>query len=155
MTLHVTNRAIYVVNPTMWNAPADIGVGLLAGASAPAALTQAAIYDLDTVDDLLALTGVAEPTDASYSRVMIDLGTAVEDDTNDRVNYPADDADFGALDNEQIYAGFYFVDGADDTARVLLGVDILPSAVTTNGAGSVWRTGGVAGVADVLRFQHA
>jgi hypothetical protein len=150
MAMTLTNRALFVVNPTMWNVPADIGVGLLAGASVPGALTVAAIQDVNFVSDLLALTGVDEPTDGSYARVNpLTLGTAAEDDTNNRVNYPSGDADFGALDNEQIYAAFIYIDGGSDAARVVIGVDILASVATTNGAGTVYDV-----PTDLLRTQH-
>lgn len=155
-TLYVPNRGLATLTIAMWNAPADIGVGLLMGSSTPVGIdTQAEINDLNFVADLLAVTGVDEPTDGSYARVNpLTLGTAVEDDTNDRVIYPADDADFGALDNTDVYGAFIYVDGASDAARVLLGVDILTAPVTANGAGFVYLTGGVAGEADVFRFTH-
>lgn len=155
-TLYVTNRAMFTLNPTMWNAPADIGVGLLLGSSVPAGIdTAAEIYDLNFVSELLAVSGVDEPSDGSYARVNpLTLGTAVEDDTNDRINYPAADADFGALTASQVYGAFIYVDGASDAARVLLGVDILDAAVTANGAGFVYLTGGSAGTTDVFRNTH-
>jgi hypothetical protein len=156
MTMMMTNRALFTLSPTMWNAPADIGAGLLLGSSVPGALTAAAVKDLNFIDALLALTGVDEPTDGSYARVNpITLGTAVEDDTNDRVNYPMADVDFGALTASQVYAIFFYVDGASDAARVLLAVDTFASAQTANGAGFVYRTGGAAGTDDVFRLGHA
>lgn len=139
MAMTLTNRGLFTINPTMWNVPADIGVGLLAGSAVPGALTVAAIQDVNFITDLLALTGVDEPTDGSYARVNpLTLGTAVEDDTNNRVNYPSGDADFGALTNTDVYAAFIYVDGASDAARVVLAVDILASVATTNGSGTVY-----------------
>lgn len=156
MAFTLTNRGIFTLNPAMWNVPADIGYGLLAGASVPGALTTAAIQDVNFLDELLALTGVDEPTDGSYARINpVTLGTAIEDDTDNRVEYPAGDGDFGALDNEQIYALFVYVDGASDAARVVLGVDIFDAGVqTANGAGFIYRSGGVTGSADLFRAQH-
>lgn len=155
-TMHVTNRGMATITVAMWNAPVDLGVGLLAGSSVPGGLTAAAIYDVNTVTELLAITGVDEPTDGSYARVNpVTTGTAAEDDTNDRVNFPASDADFGALDNTDVYAAFLYVDGANDGVRIVLGVDIFTSVVTANGAGFIYYSGGSAGSQDVFRMVHA
>lgn len=155
-TMYMTNRGLATLTIAMWNAPADIGYGLLAGASVPGALTAAAIHDVNFVSDLLALTGVDEPSDGSYARLNpITLGTAAEDDTDDRVEYPAADGDFGALTNSQIYALFVYVDGAADTSRVCLSVDIFTSVVTANGAGFIYRSGGATGTDDIYRLVHA
>lgn len=157
MAFELTNRWLATITVAAWNAPADIGVGLLLGSSVPGALTSAAVEDLNFVDALLALTGVDEPTDGSYARVNpVTLGTAAEDDTNNRVNFPVGSGvtvDFGALDNSDIYAAFWYVDGANDAARVLCGVDIFPAVQTANGAGFVYNPGG-AGTDDVFRITH-
>jgi hypothetical protein len=155
-TMHMTNRGLATLTIAMWNVPADIGVGLLVGSSIPAAIdTGAEIYDFNFVSELLAATGVDEPTDGTYARVNpLTLGTAAEDDTNDRINYPANDANFGALTNTQTYGAFIYVDGASDAARVLLAVDLFTAAVTANGAGFVYQSGGVSGMADMFRLQR-
>jgi hypothetical protein len=115
----------------------DIRVGLLLGAAIPAGIdTEAEIQDLNFVSELLAVTGVDEPTDGSYARVTLTRVAPAEDDTNNRVNMDAADASFGALDNSDIYAAFIFDNtGADDTARELLSVDLFATPVTANGAG--------------------
>lgn len=155
-TMYVTNRGMATLSLAYWNTPPTIGCGLLLGAAVPAAIdTAAEIYDLNFVSDLLNATGVDEPSDGSYVRVAsLTLGTATEDDTNDRINFPANDANFGALTNSQVYGAFIFASGASDAARPLLGVDIFTTPVTANGAGFVYQTGGVSGMADVFRLTH-
>jgi hypothetical protein len=155
-TMYMTTRGIWTLNPTMWNVPADIGYGLLLGASIPGGLTAGAIHDVNTVTELLAITGVDEPTDGSYARLNpITLGTAIEDDTDDRVEYPAGDGDFGALTNSTVYGLFVYLDGANDGLRLVLAVDLFTSAVVANGAGFIYRSGGTPGTADIFRNSHA
>lgn len=135
----LTNRGKLRHIQGIWNdsANTDIGVGLLMGSATPAGIdTEGEVQDLNTVADLLAVTGVDEPTDGSYARVTaITRSAATEDDTNNRVNMDADTVDFGALDNTDVYASFYFAEGASDAARDLLSVDIFAAPVTANGAG--------------------
>ena len=135
----LTNRGKLRLIQGVWNdtAGTDIGIGLLMGAVAPAGLdTEAEIQDLNFVSELLAVTGVDEPTDGSYARVsIITRSAATEDDTNNRVNMDASDVSFGALDNSDIYAAFYFAEGVFDAARDLLSVDLFATPVTANGGG--------------------
>jgi hypothetical protein len=130
------------------DAGTDIGVGLLLGSAAPSGLdTEGEIQDLNTVAELLAVTGVDEPSDGSYARVSpITRGNATEDDTNNRVNMDANDVDFGALDNSDIYAAFFFIDaGGADSGNDLLSVDLFATPVTANGAGFTYA------ISDVYR----
>jgi hypothetical protein len=115
----------------------DIRIGLLVGASTPVGIdTEAEIQDLNFVSELLAVTGVDEPSDGSYARVTLTRSAPTEDDTNNRVNMDASDASFGALDNSDIYGAFIFDNtGGSDAARDLYSVDLFATPVTANGAG--------------------
>lgn len=115
--------------------------GLLAGAATPAAIdTEAEIQDLNTVDELLALTGVDEITVGGYARQNLSRTNAAEDDTNNRVNLDAADATFTALVAGETTYGFFWYDATtdtNDTTRLLMGVGEFATAIPTNGSNIV------------------
>ena len=149
MAHYLTNRGkLRLVEGAWADAGAtDIRIGLLMGAAAPVGLdTEAEIQDLNTVAELLAVTGVDEPTDGSYARVTLTRSAPTEDDTNNRANMDASDASFGALDNTDVYAAFIFDNtGGADASRDLYSVDLFATPVTANGAGFTYA------IADVYR----
>lgn len=148
MAHYFTNRGKKRLIAGDWDATGTvtIKVGLLLGSSVPAGIdTEAEIQDLNTVAELLAVTGVDEPTDGSYGRQTLSRTVGAEDDTNNRVNMDASDVDFGALDNSDIYAAFIFKDNGSDATNDLLSVDLFATPVTANGAGFTYA------IADIYR----
>lgn len=137
-THYVTNRGKYLIasgdfatNPTTYS------MGLIDAAAKPAAIdTEAEIQDLNFVSELLAATGVDEPTVGGYARVALSSFAATEDDTNNRVGLDVANVSFGALaTGANIIGGFVFKNtGADDTARQLVSVFLRDTATPTNGA---------------------
>ncbi|MEN0069420.1 MAG: hypothetical protein AAGC63_00285, partial [Propionicimonas sp.] len=119
-------------------------VGLLAGSSIPAAMdTEAEIQDLATVDALLALTGVDEPTASWYTgagtagRLNLSRTNATQDDTNNRVNMDAANLTWSAAAvGTTIYGAFVYDATTDtsDTTRQLISVITLPTPIPTNGS---------------------
>lgn len=125
----------------------DIRMGLLGG-QALTGTEHAAVPDLNTVADLLAVSGVDELTGvASYARQALTGEAASEVDGSDWALIDSDNVAFGNLETgDTIYGCFLYVEGGNDGARNLLSVhDLLPTP--TNG-GSITVTTG-SGVAKI------
>lgn len=135
----LTNRGKLLLLQGAWDdlGATDIRMGYIAGAAVPAAMdTEAEIQDLNFVSELLALTGVDEPTASGYARMTLDRTNATEDDTNNRVNMDAGNETLSSVAaGDNIIAGFvYYHVGADDSANPLMSVFTLDAAVPTNGS---------------------
>ena len=123
MSHWLTNRGKWLLTQGHWDdaGAAVIKVGLLVNATGtiPAAIdTEAEIQDLNTVGELLALTGVDEPTSGWYTRVALTRNNASEDDTNNRVNLDSGNASWtaavSAAGETNVY-GFFVSDATVDT----------------------------------------
>jgi hypothetical protein len=136
----LTNRGKLLLMQGHWDdaGATVIRLGLLAGAAIPAAIdTEAEVQDLNTVDDLLVLTGVDEPVAGWYTRKNLTRTNAAEDDTNNRVNLDAADVTWtAATAGTSIYGAFWYDATTDttDTTRLLMGVITFASVVPTNGS---------------------
>jgi hypothetical protein len=141
----LTNRGKLLLLQGQWDdaGATAIKIGLLEGAAIPAAIdTEAEVQDLNTVGELLALTGVDEPAGGWYTgqhtsgRANLSRTNAAEDDTNNRVNMVAADVVWtAATAGTSIYGAFWY-DGTtntDDSTRLLMGV-ITFTAVPLNGS---------------------
>lgn len=123
----------------------NIRAGLLAGSAAPAALdTQVEVENVNFVTDLLALSGVAEPTNGWYSRKNLTRSNVSEDDTNDRVNMDASDLTWTAAD-QSFWGLFIFQFVTNDTDSPVISVDIFATPFTANGGDFTY------GIADLYR----
>lgn len=149
MSHFLTNRGKLLLLQGQWD---DAGgtvlkLGLINGSSIPAAAdTQAEINDLNTVAELLALSGVAQPTQAWYTgagvagRVNLSRTNAAEDDTNDRVNLDTANVTYTAATpggGETHVAGGFWYDATtdtNDTTRLLCGVFWFTTALALNGS---------------------
>lgn len=93
--------------------------------------------DLNTVGELLAVSGVTEAAETTgltgYVRKTIAGEANVEDDALDVVNLDHDDLAYTATESGRWVAVVYYVEGASDAARDLIGLFTLPSALVTNG----------------------
>lgn len=136
----LTNRGKLLLMQGAWDdlGATDIRMGYIQGTSRPAAIdTEAEIQDLDFVSELLAATGVDEPTVTNYARMQLDRTNAAEDDTNNRVNLDADDETLSSVAaGESIIGGFvYHHVGSDDSANPLISVWLLDApGIATNGS---------------------
>lgn len=146
MSHWLTNRGKLLLVQGAWDdaGATAIRFGLLQGASTPAAIdTEAEIQDLNTIGELLALTGVDEPTNAWYTgqgtagRLNLARSNAAEDDTNNRanLNVSANLTWTSATLGDTIYGGFWYDATTDtnDTTRLLGGL-LLWTPVPTNGS---------------------
>lgn len=146
MSHWLTNRGKLLLIQGLWDDAGGTAVklGLLEGASIPAAIdTEAEIQDLNTVGELLALTGVDEPSSGWYTgqgssgRMNLTRSASSEDDTNNRVNLDASDVTYtAATAGDDIYGAFWYDGTTDtnDTTRLLCGVILFAAAVPTNGS---------------------
>ena len=146
MAHFLSNKGKFLLMQGHWDdaGATVIRMGLLSGAAVPAAIdTQAEINDLNTVSELLALTGVDEPAGGWYTgqgtagRLNLTRTNAAEDDTNDRVNLDASNLTWtAATAGDNIYGAFWYDATTDtnDTTRLLMGVITFASVVPTNGS---------------------
>lgn len=146
MAHYLTNRGKLLLMQGLWDdaGATAVKMGLLSGAAVPAAIdTEAEIQDLNTVAELLALTGVDEPVTAWYTgqgtagRLNLTRTAAAEDDTNNRVNLDAADLTWtAAAAGDDLYGAFWYDATTDtsDATRLLCGVITFASVVPTNGS---------------------
>lgn len=146
MSHWLTNRGKLLLLQGLWDDAGSTAVkaGLLLGASIPAAIdTEAEIQDLNTVGELLALTGVDEPSSGWYTsqgssgRLNLSRTNAAEDDTNNRVNLDAANLTWpSATLGDTLYGGFWYDGTTDtnDTTRLLCGLILFAAPVPTNGS---------------------
>ena len=139
MSHWLSNKGKYGLVQGQWEdaGATAIGLGLLAGASTPAAIdTEAEIQDFNTVGDLLGATGVDEPVGGWYARKNLTRSAAVEDDTNNRVNMDTANETFtAATAGETIYGGFIAdnTTNTNDTTRLFWSL-MLWTPVPLNGS---------------------
>jgi hypothetical protein len=138
-TFWLTNRGkfLQVTGAGLLSGATDFYLGAFDAAAVPAAIdTEAEIQDLNTVAEVLALTGVDEPVVAGYGRIQITSITPAEDDTNNRVNIDSADIALGSLaTGANIRCGFVFKEGGTDAQDQLYGIWILDATIPTNGSG--------------------
>lgn len=140
MSHWLTNRGKLRLLQGKWDDTGGVTIktGLLNFSSTPAALTQAAIADVNFIADLVALSGVTEMTASGYARQTISRTAATEDDTNDRVNMDASDVTFTAVvTGQNAGAAFHYIETASsptDANREVLSVDIFTTPIPTNGS---------------------
>lgn len=149
----LTNRGKLLLMQGQWDdaAATIIRLGLIVNTSAavPAAMdTEAEIQDLNTVGELLALTGVDEPTGGWYTRKNLSRTNWAEDDTNNRANaaisaavtWTAADVNGGET---HIVGGFSYDATTDtnDTTRLLISVITWTTIRALNGSDLTVPTG--------------
>jgi hypothetical protein len=146
MSHWISNRGKLLLAQGHWD---DAGasvlvVGLLSGASIPAAIdTEAEIRTLNTVGELLALTGVDEPAGAWYTgatnagRLPLVRANFVENDTSHWANADAGNLTWSAATaGDNIYGAFVSDETTDtnDTTRLFLSLILFSSVIPTNGS---------------------
>lgn len=139
----LTNRGKTLLLQGQWD---DAGgtvlrMGLLLGSAVPAAMdTEAEVQDLNTVGELLALTGVDEPAQPWYARKNMARTNAAEDDTNNRVGLAIATITWAAAapggGETHVFGGYWYDATTDtnDTSRLLMGVWTLGTALALNGS---------------------
>lgn len=143
----MTNRGKYLLATGGIVGATNLYLGLVAGAAVPTAMdTEAEVQDLNFVSELLALTGVDEPTGGWYSRQTLATITGTEDDTNNRVNVDSSDVTWTAATVGESIAGWFVAkEGGTDAQDQLCIVGTFDPVVPTNGSNLQ------ATIADLLR----
>ena len=129
---HFANRGLYTLLNSAISGSTDIRQLVLTDAGTP--LTDAAVEDLNTVADLLA-AGVTEAAASGYARADLASVTLTESDAANNVTLTAAATTLTTVLAGEVWeAVAYYVEGANDAARTLIGVDYPTSTVTPNGA---------------------
>lgn len=107
--------------------------------TAPSAAT---IADYNFASDVIAGFSGGEGTASGYARPTITV-TITEDDTNDRVTYAWGTVSLGTIATGDVYTGIACINnaGANDAAHECYWVDVLGTALTTNGSGVSYAGG--------------
>ena len=118
---------------------ADIRILILAGASVPAGALNKA---LDTVADVLGVSGAVEAVVAGYSRVALPGKAVAEDDVSDRAQLTWTDIVWTTpASGETWRAAIAYVEGGSDATRELLWYDEFSSGLPTNGQNITYQGG--------------
>lgn len=129
----VFNRGKKRLAESGWNTGLDVRALVLAGTSVPAGAENP---DLNTVAELLAVSGAVEASAAGYARVALTGETVLENDTTDTADLDAADLSWASIaTGDTLRAVVFYVEGANDAARDLVSLNTLSSPVPTNGGG--------------------
>ena len=92
----------------------------------------AAIRDMDFVSDLLGAT--TEAAASGYARIDLASVAVTESDASDNVVISAAAPTTAAIAAGETWLGIgYYIEGASDAARILIGVDVPTASQVTNG----------------------
>ena len=125
-----TNNGLFEFINQAITGGSDVRALVITDAAVPLPAT---IRDLDTVADLLAESGVTEAAVAGYGRTALTGFSVTQDDAGDDVDIVGTFPDLTPAAGETWAAVGYYIEGASDAARVLLGVDEPASTFITNG----------------------
>lgn len=131
MSFVFATRGLYTLLSSAISGSTDLRQGVLTNAGT---LTAAQIRDCNTVADLLALSGIVEAAATNYARQDLAGVTLTEVDASDNVTFTATAATINNVGAGEVWRNtFFYVEGASDAARTLIGVDTPSSTLTTNG----------------------
>jgi hypothetical protein len=135
MAWTIYNRGLFEVGNLVVGAAVDLRLLILAGASIPTGLTTGG-YDLNTVADVLAVSGAVEAVAAGYARADLAGVAFAEDDTNDYavVSWTAPSWASVATGETWRAAVLHRYVSATDSTNIAWGIDVFPSGVPTNGS---------------------
>lgn len=141
MAWTIYNRGLFEVGNLDIDA-ADLRLMVLAGASIPAGLTNTASYDLNTIADVLAVSGAVEAAVAGYVRADLAGLALAEDDTNDYAELTWTAPTWASMPAGETWrAVVLYREVGADSADVAWGIDVFASGVPTNGS-NITYTGG-------------
>ena len=132
MAFTVTNHGMLTMLNSAFTSSTDIRMMVFKG-TVPGV---AAIRDMDFLSELLASSGLLEATASGYTRQALSGKAVTKSDTTDNVVISASAPVLTAVATGETWTGVgYYIEGASDAARVLLGVDVpTPPTLATNGA---------------------
>lgn len=132
MTEVVYNRGkARLLNGSSTWGTADLRLLIISGASVPAGAYDP---DLNTVTDLLGVSGVTEMAGTGYTRKALTTEAVTEDDTNNRAVLDADDITWTGLDAGVLRAAVVYDEGGGtDATRHLISYHDSNFPKTSNG----------------------
>lgn len=131
MAFVFSTHGLYMLLNSAVSGSTDIRCGVLTNAGTLAA---ADIRNSDNVGALLALSGIVESVATNYARQDLASVTLTENDAGDNVTLTAAAPTINSVGTGETWRNvFYYIEGASDAARNLIGVDTPASTVTTNG----------------------
>jgi hypothetical protein len=131
MAFVFATRGLYNLLNTAVSGSTDIRCGVLTNAGT---LTAAQIRDTNFVSDLLGLSGIVEAAVTNYARQDLASVTLSEVDASDNVTLTAAAPTINNVGTGETWRNvFYYVEGASDAARAMIGVDTPASTQVTNG----------------------
>lgn len=128
MSFTMANRGLYTLLNAAISGSTDIRVAVFKG-SAPAA---SAIKDYNFLSDV---TGaMTEAAASGYSRADLAGVTLTENDGSDNVTLTATAPSWTSVAVGETWSALaYYIEGASDAARTLIGVDVPAATLVTNG----------------------
>lgn len=127
----VFNRGKKRLAESGWNATLDVRALVIAGSSVPAGAENP---DLNTVAELLAVSGTVEAAATGYARTALTGEAVLENDTTDTADLDCADLAYTSVATGETWrAVVLYVEGASDAARDLVSLHTLSQPVPTNG----------------------
>ena len=132
MSFVFATRGLYTLLNVAISGSTDLREGVLTNAGT---LTAAQIRECNTVADLLALSGIVEAAATNYARQDLASVTLTEGDAADNVTLTATAPTINNVGAGETWRqAFFYIEGANDAARTLVGVDTPASTQVTNGS---------------------
>lgn len=130
MAFTFTNRGLYTLLSAAISGSTDLRQAVFTG-TVPAPAT---IRDWNTLADVIADAGSAESVAAGYARADLAGVTVAEDDALDVATLVASAPTYTAVAAGETWTFVaYYIEGASDAARTLIGIDAPASPQVTNG----------------------
>ncbi len=133
MAFTFANRGLYTLINSATSGATDLRQAVFTG-TVPAAAT---IRDWNFLSDVIADASSAEAVAAGYSRADLAGVTVAEDDATDKVTLVATAPVYASVASGETWTFVaYYVEGASDAARTLIGIDA-PAASQATFGGSI------------------
>lgn len=130
MAFTFANRGLYTLLNSAISGTTDLRMAVFTG-TIPAAAT---IRDWNFLSDVIADASSAEAVASGYSRADLAGVTLAEDDALDKVTLVATAPTWTTVAVGETWTFVaYYVEGASDAARTLIGIDAPASSIVTNG----------------------
>lgn len=130
MAFVFANRGLYTLLNTAISGTTDLRQAVFTGTS-PSAAT---IRDWNFLSEVIADASSAEAVASGYARADLASVTLTESDASDNVTLTAAAPTYTAVATGETWTFVaFYVEGASDAARTLIGIDTPSSSVVTNG----------------------
>lgn len=130
MAFVFANRGLYTLITTAFTASTDLRQAVFTG-TVPAAGT---VRDWNSLQDVIDDASSAEAAASGYARADVAGLTVTEDDTGNDVDISATAPVYSSVATGETWTFVaWYVEGANDAARTLIGIDAPASSQVTNG----------------------